>query len=339
MVTYIEFPECNRVTIGQETFNDSPLGAKEVIIRNEASIISAGTELARLKGIEPGTEFPVRPGYGSIGIIEAKGSEVTDFEIGDRVFYAGKHASRERFVHDQGHQWGHLFKVPSELDPVEAALGCMVEIAMTAPNMTNLRLGDTVVVYGLGIVGVLAALMYQLKGARVIGVDPLQERCEWARSLGIKEVVDVNPSSQVEKVLQLTGGEGAPFTVDAVGHVRVIENCVKTTSPMGEIILLGSPRVHVEGDLNAIMWDVHLHGKSIRGAHMYRYPVRPQRGVSMDVEWVFSTAFQLILEKKLDASRFISHVISPDQAPEIYHDLLLHPNEYKAVVMDWRSCE
>lgn len=334
---YVVFPEPNVVEVKTEELKTDGLGPKEVLIRNEASIISPGTELATLAGKEIGVQFPKRPGYGSIGKILAKGNEVNDFEVGDRVFYSGYHASVQRFTHEQGHQWGHLFPVLKDLDPVEAALGCMVEISMTAPNFTELRIGDTVVVYGLGIVGMLAALMYKIKGAHVIAADPVQKRCDLAISLGIDEVVSCPPDQQVEEVMKRTGGLGASFTVDAVGHSAIIRTCVKTTAPLGEILLLGSPRAPLTGDINEIMWDVHLNGKSIRGMHMFRYPVKSGRGVKMDVEWAFATAFDLIKKKRIDARKLISHLILPDDAPATYTGLRENLNEYFCTVIDWRN--
>jgi len=334
--TYIEFTAQSVVRVKEEELDLGRLGDDEAVIRNEASIISPGTELARLAGIEPDTGFPLRPGYGSVGIIEAAGAGITDFAVGDRVFYAGAHASVQRFRHNQGHQWGHLFRVPGGLDPVDASLGCMAEIAMTAPNLSAIRLGDTVAVFGLGIVGLLSALLYKLKGARVVGLDPVPQRCELARSLGLDAAFDCGPERQVEAIREWTGGRGADVCVDAVGHSAVIQSCIFAARELGEILLLGSPRVPYHGDLTAAFWDVHLKGKVVRGAHMYRYPVKPQRGCAMDVEWAFDTVFACIANGSLPARRLISHVIRPEEAPAAYEGLKNRPHEYQAVVIDWR---
>ena len=232
---YIEFSEKGKVEVKTTTINSENLGPTECIIQNEASIISAGTELALLNDLDPGITYPARPGYGAIGRILEKGSELKDFNVGDRVFYAGKHASIQRFNHGEPHQWAYLFPIPKDLDPIEGTVGCMAEIAMTAPNKTDLKLGDTVVVYGLGVVGVLAAMMYQLRGAKVIGVDPVAHRCALAKKLGIKMVVDVAPDQQVDEVLRLTDGKGAEVTVDAAGHSAVVMTCIKTTALFGPV--------------------------------------------------------------------------------------------------------
>ena len=150
-----------------------------MVVQNEATLISAGTELAGLYGDEPSATYPSRSGYAAIGRLIAKGEAVGDFAIGDRVFYAGSHASAQRFLHGQNHQWGRLYPVPEGIAPEDAVFVCLAEIAMTAPNVTTLDIGDTVAVFGLGLIGILAAQLYQLKGARVLAVGATQAGVNW----------------------------------------------------------------------------------------------------------------------------------------------------------------
>lgn len=333
--TYIEFTDIGKVTVKQETVDTSKLAPDEVIIQNEASIISTGTELARLYGLEKNVTLPFRPGYGSIGRIIEKGSNIQDYDIGDRVFYAGTHSRIQRFKHQQGHQWGHLFPVPDSLDPVVASIGCMAQIAMTAPNVTELKMGDNVAVFGLGLVGLLAAQLYKLMGANVIGIDPVKERCDIAREVGIDHIIDVEPGAQAEAIFKLTNGHGADVTVDAVGHSGVVLNCISSTAAFGQVILLGSPRETFNTDITPYLFDIHEKGAVIRGAHMWRYPVTPQRGQAMSVEWSFQTIFDLMSSEKLLIKPLISHIISPRNAPEAYQGLRENQKQFSCVVIDW----
>jgi threonine dehydrogenase-like Zn-dependent dehydrogenase len=170
----------------------------------------------------------------------------------------------------------------------------------------------------------------------VIGVDPVKERCALARRVGIESVVDAPPDQQVEAVKERTGGQGARVTVDAAGHSAVIANCVKATALFGQVVLVGSPRAPVEGNLTEILSLVHTNGLVVRGAHMWRYPVRGDRNVARSVEWVFATAFDLIARRQLNVRDLISHVIRPEEAPAAYAGLQSRPSEYTGVVIDWR---
>lgn len=334
--TYVEFTGKGVVEVKSEEVSESGLAGHEVLIRNEASIISAGTELARLYSLEKGHDFPARPGYGSVGRIVAKGNDVTDYDVGDRVFYAGKHASAQRFTHGENHQWGSLFPVPEDIDAADAAVGCMAEIAMTAPNATELALNDTVAVFGLGMVGVLAAQGYQLRGARVMGVDPVKERCELAKKVGLETVIDVAPEKQVEAVRKHTDGKGAMVTVDATGLTGAVLNCIEAAALFGQVVLLGSPRAPLEANVTAPFDTIHMNGLVVRGAHMWRYPLHSDRNAPHSVDWVFATTFDLIRTGKLKVRELISHVIPPEKAPEAYDGLQNRRNEYTGVVIDWR---
>ncbi|WP_094545546.1 zinc-dependent alcohol dehydrogenase [Petroclostridium xylanilyticum] len=333
---YIEFTKKGVVQFKSENIDCNNLAPMEVILETETSIISAGTELARLYALEKEVTFPFRPGYGCIGRIVKKGSGIKNFNVGDRVFYAGKHASVQRFLHGEEHQWCYLFPVPEEIDAVHAAVACMAQIAITAPNITKIRLGDSVVVFGLGTVGILAALMYKMKGANVIGVDPVKERCIAAEKAGVDTVVDVESKKQVDIIMQMTKGKGADVAVDAVGHTGVIKNCIQSTAVCGQVILLGSPRVPFETDANDIFWDIHIKNITVRGAHMWQFPVRVDRGNAFSVEWNYDTIFKLIRNHKLPVDKIISHVIKPEKAPDAYAGLYHNPLEYLCVVIDWR---
>jgi 2-desacetyl-2-hydroxyethyl bacteriochlorophyllide A dehydrogenase len=334
--TYILFPEKGRVTVEQEDVSLDDLKPLEVVVRNEASIISAGTELARLNGLE-GLQFPCRPGYGSVGRVLAIGSGVTDFKADDRVFYAGKHASVQRFMHGQDHQWGLLFPVPEALSASDAVFACMAQIAMTAPNITELALSDTVAVFGLGLVGNLAAQLYRLAGARVIGIDPVARRCELAKKVGIETVIDVPPERQVEALKELTQGKGAAVTVDAVGHSAIINNCVEGTALFGQVILLGSPRAPFSANMTPMMSQIHIRGLVVRGAHMWRLVPNDLRGAKHSVAWALRTVFDLIGSGKLNVRALTQPIVKPADVPAAYAGLQSEPEKYVGVVIDWRA--
>jgi len=334
--TIVEFPSQGEVVVREDAVPGDELGPLEVVLRAEASIISSGTELANLHNFTGEASYPLRPGYGMIGVIEAVGGEVDDFAVGDRVFCAGKHASLQRFKHRQGHQWGHLFPVPADLDPVDACVGCMAQIAYTAPALTDLELGDTVAVFGLGLVGILAARLYQLRGARVLGVDPVAHRCELAQRFGIAETCAVAPQDQTAAVREWSGGDGVAVACDATGMSPAVANAIHATRLLGQAVLLGSPRQAWESNTTELLSKIHMDGLVVRGAHMWHFPMRMDRGVGTTVENNFRIVFELIRSGRLDVRRLISHVISPAQAPEAYLGLREDTATWTGAVIDWR---
>ena len=314
---FIEFPSVGVVTVGEEALDPSPLGPNEVIVRNLVTLISAGTELANLNGTEYNMKFPVRPGYAAIGEILDKHESVTDFAVGDRVYYAGKHTAIQRFRHNQGHQWGTLYPAPADLAPEDAVFVCLAEIAYAGVIATSPEVGDPVAVFGLGLIGNLTAQLYALKGARVIGLDPLASRLDVAHAIGIATTLSVPAAEQVAAVRSLTDGRGAQVSVDAVGHSAVIVTAAHATADFGEVLLLGSPRVPYEGNLTDLLADVHMRGLNLRGAHQWRIPATGARGVRHSVASALQTLFSLIATRRLDVAPLRSHTITVGEAPAI----------------------
>ena len=335
---YLEIVEKGKVELKEEEIRIDDLGPNEAIIQNEASMISAGTELSRVFALKPGITFPIRPGYSSIGRILHKGAALTNYEIGDRVYYLGNHASLQRYTGNGDEQWFHFFKVPQDLDPVEASLVCMIGIALTGPNVSHVNIGDRVAVFGLGVIGLLAALLYQINGAQVIGLDPVQSRCDLARELGIRDVLACPPEEQAEAIKNLTDGLGVHIGVDAAGHSNVIKTVIQATRPYGEVILLGTPRVAAEGNLTDVFNPIHMKMLDVKGALAANaVPLKSTPGMKLSFERNYRTAFDLMLNKQIDASKIISHVIKPQEAEEAYHGLYYDKENYRCVAIDWRE--
>ena len=337
---FVLFSKQGEVTVGRETVSDENLAPDEVVIEGLASVISAGTELATLHNTAGGVTYPCRSGYGMIAKILAKGSNVSN-NIGDVVFCAGRHARVQRFKVNQNHQWNYLFPVPAGMDPVEASVGCMAQIALTGPNLCEVNLNDTVAVFGLGMVGMLAALLFKINGAKVIGLDMAEKRCRLAEQLGLDVVLRTPPEKQVEALMDLTNNEGVRVAVDAVGHSAVVANAVHSVAMFGDVLLLGSPRAPHQMDATKVFSDIHIKCCRVIGAHMWQMPVDRQRGVKRTVEWAFGVCFDLIKNKKLEVAPLISHVLAgsglESTAAATYAGLREKPDEYTCAVIDWRK--
>ncbi len=335
---HILFTAPNQVELASEEVDGAALARDEVLIASEASLISAGTELARLRGEGEGAgAFPTRSGYACIGRIIAAGDGTAGVKPGDRVFFAGKHQAVQRFLHNQDHQWGRCYPVPEGLAPEDAAFVCLAQIALVAPWVSPAGPGDTVAVFGLGVIGNLCAQLYRLAGARVIGLDPVAERCAMARRCGIGETIDAPAGRQVEALLAATGGAGATVTVDAVGHTAVIQAAVEGTRLMGECVLLGTPRTPLPGDLTSLLNRVHMQGIALRGAHMWRFPATSVRGTTRTVADAYALIFAAIADGRLRVAPLRSHLVRPEDAPASYRELQHARDRVWGVAIDWRT--
>jgi 2-desacetyl-2-hydroxyethyl bacteriochlorophyllide A dehydrogenase len=328
--------------IKNETLDFSALKPCELLIEAETTVVSAGTELAIFSGTAPGVRtpgswnaYPWRPGYGLVGHVHAVGSELVGFAEGDRVFCFGKHASHQFFDASTKKPQSAAFVITEDLAAETAVMIRMALIALTGPQVTTFQTGDTVAVFGLGLVGNLAAQLYQIAGARVIAFDPVKKRCDLAQQVGIEFALNVHPENQVEMIYELTDNQGAAVTVDAVGDSRVVMSCIQACMPFGEVILLGSPRESFNTDATEAFRLIHVRWLKVRGALEWCLPVHPVIGKKHSIESNLRTLINLIKREQLKLDPLISHSIKPDDLPKTYQGLLNDKGNFVGVVVKW----
>jgi 2-desacetyl-2-hydroxyethyl bacteriochlorophyllide A dehydrogenase len=329
----------------EEVFPEN-LGRQDLLVSAHYSMISAGTELAGFSALSPGVyqkgawnAYPWRSGYGLVGKAEKIGEEVHHIKEGERVFCFGNHAQRqiwplEKFMENSTYS---AFPVHNDLDDQTLTASRMALVAITGPQVSGVELGDTVAVFGLGMVGNIAAQYYQHLGARVIAFDTSAMRCQKARQVGLEEVFDISPEKQVKVVQDLTNGRGANITVDAVGSSSVVLNCVNATARYGKVVLLGTPRAEVAGNLTELLRPVHMRCLQILGAFEWRVPAYDQVGVPHSIESNLKMIWDLIQRGKLNVLDLITHVVKPEEMQLAYMGLLNDKERYLGVLVDWQE--
>ncbi len=317
------------------------LGPHDALVETEATFISTGTELANFTGTDPGVHrpgswnaFPARPGYANCGRIVRLGSEVHDRAVGERVFSMGPHASHHVLALDDPTVLA--VRAPDEIPSDLAAAVRMGLVSITSLHVADLALNDWVAVFGLGLVGNLAAQMFALAGARVVGVDPLPARRALARRVGIERVVGGDPAEVLAQLRELTGG-GVQIAVEAVGHAAVAAQAIQAVRPRGELILLGSPRVTFEADLYEFLRPVHYTWVTIKGALEHRVPRNPTPGVRHTIADNAATVLDMVTAGRLHLAELISHRLPAADIARAYHGLLNDPEHYWGVALDWRE--
>ena len=334
--TSILFTGPDRVELGQVDSDFLPLGAHDLLIQTHYSLISAGTELACLSGVEAWFSFPNAPGYASVGEVVELGGQVTDFALGDMVYSMGNHAQYQRV--NTADPRGLCVKVPAGMNLAQAVFARMICVAFTALRVSSIELGDYVAVTGLGLVGNFAAQLAGLQGGRVIGLDLSQRRVELARACGIDHALVLSPATVEEDVAAITGGAGVTTLIEATGNPRALPGALPLVGRFGEVILLGTPRGAYETNLTPVLQHVHLDGRgnlTFKGAHEWRYPVKPDRFVKHSILRNAELALDLIGSGKLQVAPLHSHTLPPEQAEQAYNGLKNQKDEYIGVVFDW----
>ena len=178
--------------------------------------------------------------------------------------------------------------------------------------------------------------MFQIHGCRVIGVDPVEGRRALAKKCGIKDTVGGDNDQVQNSINDITNGDLGDITVDAVGHSSVVMQALRATATHGQLVILGSPRVSVSGDLTELLSDTHLRWITIRGALEWCVPMYPDTGNNISQYSKQQTIFDWISSGKLQVEPLISHQLKPEAIKQAYDGLLNESNSYTGVVLDWK---
>ena len=327
----------NQVELQDAELDPEALGPGELLIETECTFISAGTELANYTGREPKVflpgqwcSYPWRSGYANVGIVRTVGSGVDRAEPGDRVFTYGNHASA--YIYNQQRL---VIGVQSDMEGGVAAASRMAGVATTAIVVSEINDNAWVAVFGLGTVGNLAAQAYRIRGCRVIGIDPVEHRRALAQRCGIVQTVGGSPKEANDAIMRLTDGRGADITVDAVGHSAVVMQALAATANHGQVVILGTPRTPVEGNLTDLVAEVHLRWITIRGALEWNVPIYPDIGNRTSQFSKQEMIFDWMRRGDLQLEPLISHRLRPEQIREAYEGLLRRPDIFTGVALLW----
>ncbi len=290
-------------------------------------------------------EYPVAEGrivgHEPAGVIEELGEAVQGYAVGDRVVvgaitpcgacYFCQHGD---FAQCAGYddQWGmiggwrlgnsadgvqadyfrvpyaqaNLARIPDELSDEEVLF--VTDIASTgiaAAETANVRIGDSVVVYAQGPIGLSATAGARLMGAAlVIGVDSNHTRLEMAKRMGADVVIDHTQEDPVARVKELTDGRGADVAIEALGIQETFENCLRSVRPAGVVSSLG-----VYGDKVSIPLESFVYGIGDIDIRSTLCPGGKER---------MRALMQMVANGRLDLAQLITHRFDLDQIEEAY---------------------
>ena len=284
-------------------------------IKKEGLLTTLQMVRARLEDWKP-------MGYSSAGIVIEVGEGVTHVRPGDHVACGGGgYAVHSEIVAVPKNL---CVRLPDGVSFEDAAFTTIASIALQAVRQAEINVGDTVVVYGLGLVGLLAVGILKANGAKVIGVDIDKDKLEFGKIMGADEV-KFPGSNLMETVQTFTGGVGA----DAV----LLTASTKSKEPIkvAPSLLRDRGKIVVVGKINLELdWETFYYKElELRFSRSYgpgRYdPSYEEKGVDYPVGYVkwtegrnMEAIVQLIAQGKLKPSKLITHKFSIEQAEDAY---------------------
>lgn len=265
-------------------------------------------------------------GHEAIGEVVEAGSLVKDFKPGDKVIipaitpdwnsleaqggysmHSGGMLSGWKFSNFKDGVFGELFHVneadgnlallPSGMDLSSASMLCdMVPTGFHGVELADVQFGDTVVVIGIGPVGLMAVAGAALRGAsRIYAVGSRPNCIQIAKEYGATEIVNYREGDIVEQIMEKTHGKGVDRIVIAGGDVDTFDQAIRMLKPGGRI---GNVNYLGEGDyikIPRVEWGCGMGHKTIAGGLMPGGRLRMEKLAS------------LIETGKLDTSKLITH--------------------------------
>ncbi|MBC2595858.1 zinc-binding alcohol dehydrogenase [Ruficoccus amylovorans] len=309
----------------------------QVLVENEVSGISAGTERACLLDMpnladEPAGSFPKRLGYSGVGRVVEVGAHVHQVKVGDRVL-SYKGSTHANYNYLDGNE---VLKLEDDSLPSEhAVFGVIGSFSLNGLRKTRLEIGESAVVVGLGILGLLAVSLCRIAGASpVIATDLSPKRRKTALAMEAHQAFDPTASDYIEQVKAATGG-GAQAVIEVTGQSIALKQALSFVEPLGRIALLGCTRV--SDTAIDFYQQVHRPGVEIIGAHGRARPQLESRPHAWTWQDDIRALWRLMADGRLDMDKVLTEVYSPDEAPAVYKQLAEQPQDFPVgAVFDWR---
>ncbi len=258
------------------------IGPDDVLVRVRACGI-CGSDVHGLDGKTGRRIPPLVMGHEAAGEVVEAGANVTDMKAGDRVtfdstVYCGRcfHCLRgEQNLCDDREVLGvspgpyrrHgafaefvavprriMYRLPENLSFEQAAMIEAVSVAVHAVSLTPIRLGDSAVVVGSGMIGLLTIQAARNAGCiRVIAVDPDEGRLKLALAAGATDAINPKAGGAVEAIQALTGGRGADVALECVGATEPIRTAIGGVRKGGAVTLVGNVSPEIEFPLQLLV--------------------------------------------------------------------------------------
>jgi len=221
-----------------EPFDPGPPQEGEVILRHEAVGLNF-IDVYHRTGLYPIGDFPATPGMEGAGTVEKLGTGVNEVAVGDRVAYAGlppgAYSQRRRIP---AHR---LVKLPADITASQAA--AMMLQGMTARYLLKgcaaIKSKDVILLHAAaGGVGLITSQWAKHLGATVIGTVGSPAKAELARAHGCDHTIRYNEENFVDRVREITNGQGVDVVYDSVGQATFLPSldCLR---PMGTMVSFG----------------------------------------------------------------------------------------------------
>jgi L-gulonate 5-dehydrogenase len=313
--------------------------AGEALIKVKASGI-CGSDIGAFRGTNSLVSYPRLIGHEIAGEIVSipednkKGLKPGDRVVVDPYLYCGRCYScsvgrtncctslKVLGVHIDGgmaeyycHPADMLVKIPEGMAWEQAAMAEPLTISLHGIHRGSLKAGEYCAIIGAGPIGLVAGMAAQAYGAHAILLDLVQERLDFAQSLGIEHVVNSGSEDAAARISEITGGVMAQQVMECSGANSAVRLTLDLVSNAGRITLTGWPKKETSLPTDLIT----KKEIDIRGA-------RTSAGE-------FEEALELIMSKRVDMTKILTKTVSMQDVPAVITDIEKNPGDYMKVIV------
>ncbi|MDQ6887340.1 MAG: bi-domain-containing oxidoreductase [Gemmatimonadota bacterium] len=261
-----------------------------------------------LEAVRAKLDAPIPLGYCQAGVVVGVGSRVQGFAVGDRVVTNGPHAEYVRAAQTLA------ARIPESVSFESAAFTPLAAIGLQGLRLAAPTLGETVVVYGLGLIGLLTVQIARAAGCRVIGIDRAADRARLAERFGARVIRAEDGVDVAQAVLDLTGGLGADIVLLTLATTadEPLHAAATMSRKRGRIVLVGVAGLNLRRD------DFYRKELSFQVSCSYgpgRYDAQhEEQGVDYPaafVRWTegrnFEAVLDLMSDRRVDPEPLVTH--------------------------------
>lgn len=316
--------------------SDPVLIDDEVLVKIEAAGI-CGSDVHGMDGSTGRRIPPIIMGHEAAGIIVETGKNISGWKVGDRVTFDSTIYRLDDWYSRKGHYNlsdnrmvmgvscadyrrngafaeyvnipGHiLYRIPDNVSFEQAAMVEPIAVALHALNLSGVKIGDTVAVFGSGMIGLFLIQLLKMAGSNVIAIDIVQEKLELAREAGALLTINTQIDDTPAKIKEQTQGRGADLAFEAVGISQTIKSAIESIRKGATLILVGNLTSIVEFPLQKVV----TQEITIKG--------------SCAINGEYSTVLDLLSKGKINVDKMIS-AVAPLSEGAFYFDRLYNNKE------------
>jgi predicted dehydrogenase/threonine dehydrogenase-like Zn-dependent dehydrogenase len=321
--------KCSLVSLGTEKmlieFGRSSLANKA---RQQPEKVKEVLEKIKSEGLFPTIEAvfnklgqPIPLGYCNMGTVLNVGDGVIGFSVGDRVCSNGPHAEVISVPQNL------VCKIPDEVSDEDASFTVIGSIGLQGVRLISPALGETIVVIGLGLIGLITCQLLKANGVKVLGIDLDSKKCDIAKKLGIT-TLNSNLDNIIEVALGKTNGIGVDGVIITASTKSndVISQAANMCRKKGRIILIGVVGLNIN---RADFYEKELTFQVSCSYGPGRYdPQYEQKGIDYPIQYVrwtekrnFQSILELIKSGDLGFKELISERVSLQDFNKIYDNI------------------